>query len=232
MKNNKKVIISKDGPYLVSGNLSLGKDIAIAGDEGEPEEWQPGEQYPQQEKYSLCRCGQSKNMPYCDSAHKRINFDGTEIADRGQYLKRADKISGPELDLTDVEDLCSSARFCHLAGGTWNNTENSNFPEAKIAAVKSACNCPSGRLVIWDKKTGQPIEPKLEPSVGLIEDPMAKASGPIWLKGGIDLESADGQKYETRNRVTLCRCGHSNNKPFCDGKHLRARFNDGDASLK
>jgi CDGSH-type Zn-finger protein len=232
MANNKKVIIKKDGPYLVSGNLPLGKDIAVAGDEGEPEEWQAGEQYPQQEKYLLCRCGQSKNMPYCDSTHLLINFDGTETADRGEYLKRAEKISGPDLDLTDVPDLCSSARFCHLAGGTWYNTENSNFPEAKKAAIKSACNCPSGRLIVWDKKTGQPIEPELEPSIGLIEDPLAKASGPIWLKGGIELEAADGEKYETRNRVTLCRCGKSNNKPFCDGKHLRSRFNDGDESLK
>ena len=46
------------------------------------------------------------------------------------------------------------------------------------------------------------------------------------------IESADGKKYEIRNRVTLCRCGKSNNKPFCDGNHLQSRFNDGDKSLK
>lgn len=76
------------------------------------------------------------------------------------------------------------------------------------------------------------IEPEFEPSIELIEDPQEKASGPIWLKGGIELEAADGTKYETRNRVTLCRCGKSHNKPFCDGSHIRARFNDGDENLK
>lgn len=53
------------------------------------------------------------------------------------------------------------------------------------------------------------------------------ASGPIWLKGDIDLESEDGTKYEKRSRVTLCRCGKSMNKPFCDGTHIDCSFNDG-----
>ncbi len=39
MKNNKKVVISKNGPYLVSGNLPLVKEIAMVGKSGEPEEW-------------------------------------------------------------------------------------------------------------------------------------------------------------------------------------------------
>jgi len=33
--------------------------------------------------------------------------------------------------------------------------------------------------------------------------------------------SADGFVYEIRNRVTLCHCGYSGNKPFCDGSHMR-----------
>ena len=38
------------------------------------------------------------------------------------------------------------------------------------------------------------------------------------------IEGADGEAYEARNRVTLCRCGASNNKPFCDGKHVEINF--------
>jgi CDGSH-type Zn-finger protein len=87
-------------------------------------------------------------------------------------------------------------------------------------------------LVAWDKKTNKPIEPKFEPEAGLIEDTQAKVSGPIWLKGGVELEAADGSVYEPRNRVTLCRCGQSGNKPFCDGSHINCKFNDGDESLK
>jgi len=231
MKNDKKVSIIKDGPYLVSGKIPLAKELPIVGKSGELEEWKNGEKYPEQESYSLCRCGQSKNKPFCDGLHAEINFNGSETASRKEYIKQAEKISGPELDLTDVIELCSMARFCHLDGGTWDNVENSDNPKAKKSAIQSACNCPSGRLVVWDKKTKKPIETKFEPSIGLLEDPQARVSGPIWLKGGVELESADGTKYESRNRITLCRCGHSRNKPFCDGTHMNVGFNDGDASI-
>ena len=232
MTTNKKVVIVKNGPYLVSGNLPLAKEIAIVGEEGEPEKWVKGEKCPGQENYALCRCGHSQNKPYCDGAHHQAGFNGEETASRASYASQAQKIPGPDLDLTDVPNLCAGARFCHLSGGTWNNVENSDDPKAKKIAIQTACNCPSGRLVVCDKKTGKAIEPKLDPAISLIEDPQAKVSGPIWLKGGVPLESEDGRKYETRKRVTLCRCGHSQNKPFCDGSHLDAHFNDGDESLK
>jgi len=86
--------------------------------------------------------------------------------------------------------------------------------------------------VVWDKNTKKPIEHKFEKSISIIEDSQAKVSGPIWLKGGIQLESADGTFYEKRNRMTLCRCGKSKNKPFCDGSHIQSGFNDGDKILK
>ncbi|MDD2891259.1 MAG: CDGSH iron-sulfur domain-containing protein [bacterium] len=232
MGKNQKVVIVKDGPYLVFGNLILAVEIAVVGEEGYPEKWEKGKAYPEQEKYALCRCGKSKNKPYCDGTHTSIGFDGTETADRTKYLEQAEKLIGPKIDLTDAQNLCSSARFCHLSGSTWTNVENSEDPEAKEIAIKTACNCPAGRLVVWDKKTGKPIELKVKPSISLLEDPQAKVSGPIWLKGGVELESADGTKYEIRNRMTLCRCGKSDNKPFCDGSHIDCKFNDGDESLK
>ena len=40
-------------------------------------------------------------------------------------------------------------------------------------------------------------------------------------------EAVDGQWYESRDRVTLCRCGASQNKPFCDGTHADVAFKDG-----
>jgi CDGSH-type Zn-finger protein len=88
-------------------------------------------------------------------------------------------------------------------------------------------HCPSGRLTLHDKKTGKEIEDKLSPSIAVIEDPPLKCSGPLWVRGGITIESHDGKRYETRNRVTLCRCGASQNKPFCDGSHASIKFNDG-----
>ena len=77
-----KIVVSNDGPYLVSGGLPLAIEISAVGEEGEPERWVKGKQYPPQEKYALCRCGQSENHPFCDGAHARVGFDGTEQASR------------------------------------------------------------------------------------------------------------------------------------------------------
>jgi len=93
--------------------------------------------------------------------------------------------------------------------------------------IHEVVRCPSGRLVLRDKKTGKPVEPEIEPSIAIVEDPEKKRSGPIWVRGGIPVESASGSRYEARNRVTLCRCGVSENKPFCDGRHLKSKFDDG-----
>jgi iron-binding CDGSH zinc finger protein len=46
------------------------------------------------------------------------------------------------------------------------------------------------------------------------------------VRGGIQVISADGHDYEIRERQTLCRCGQSRNKPFCDGSHWYAGFRD------
>jgi CDGSH-type Zn-finger protein len=136
------------------------------------------------------------------------------------------------LRLKDAAALCSAARFCHRGGGTWELTHHSDDHKARELAIEEACDCPSGRLVEWDKNTGEIIEKEFEKSISLIEDPQNGVSGPIWVKGGVPVESSDGSTYEIRNRVTLCRCGKSQNKPFCDGSHIDEGFNDGDESLK
>ena len=42
----------------------------------------------------------------------------------------------------------------------------------------------------------------------------------------MEVVGADGKAYEVRNRMTLCRCGESSNKPFCDGTHASMKFSD------
>lgn len=227
-----KVKITRDGPYLVSGKLPLAKEIIVVDREGIPFEWQPGEKFPDKETYALCRCGESKHKPFCDGSHAEAGFDGTETASRETFLDQAERISGKDIALLDAPGFCSRARFCHQAGGIWGLVPEADDTVSRELAEKIAGQCPAGRLVIWDKKAEKPVEPAFEKSVSLVEDPDAGVSGPIWLKGGILLESADGTKYETRNRVTLCRCGQSGNKPFCDGSHIDTEFNDGDESLK
>ena len=86
--------------------------------------------------------------------------------------------------------------------------------------------CPAGRLMIKDNETGRLVEPELKKEISVLEDPAAQCSGPLFIKGGIKIEGADGRVYEIRNRVTLCRCGRSQNKPFCDGMHASAPLDD------
>ncbi|MFA4843595.1 MAG: CDGSH iron-sulfur domain-containing protein [Candidatus Margulisiibacteriota bacterium] len=215
----KKIKVTKNGPYLVSGNIPLDKALIIGDAEGAPAKWEFGKKYPAQENYSLCRCGRSKNEPFCDGAHIQANFDGTETANRKPCLEQSETTYGPDLDLTDAEPLCAIARFCHRAGDTWTLTEHSDDPKSKELAIQEACDCPSGRLIAWEKRSGKPLEPTFEPSISVVEDTVQKVSGPLWVKGGLPVEAVDGFQYEVRNRVTLCRCGKSDNKPFCDGNH-------------
>ncbi len=230
MENQKRgcmVVVSRDGPYLVSGGLPLAKEIILGDDEGNSVKWGKGEKFQAQETYALCRCGHSNSMPFCDGSHAKVGFDGTETASRDKFEKQAEVIKGPSIDLMDAPQLCASARFCHnKSGSVWEHTRNSGDPESKKIAIQQACNCPGGRLVILDKN--KPIEPKFEPSISIVEDTPANVSGPIWVKGGVPIESHDGTRYEPRNRVTLCRCGRSDNKPFCDSTHVSIRFSDGD----
>jgi CDGSH-type Zn-finger protein len=204
----------------------------VCGKDGDPLKWERVGEYPIQESYALCRCGQSKKKPYCDGTHEKIGFDGTEEADFKNFIDQADAIEGPNLTMIDAENFCATARFCHRAGGTWGLTEKSDDPKLKKIAIEEACDCPSGRLVAWDKNTEKAIEPKFEPSISLTEAPYRKISGPLWVKGNIPIESANGTTYEKRNRVTLCRCGKSRNKPFCDGTHFPTGFRDGDPSIE
>ena len=135
-------------------------------------------------------------------------------------------MKGPTMSLTDAEALCAFARFCDPHGQVWNLVNETDQAGARKLFVQEAGDCPSGRLVARDNLTGQAIEPKFEPSIGLIEDPVNSCSGPIWLRGGIPVIGSDGFEYEVRNRVTLCRCGASKNKPFCDGTHAAIGFSD------
>jgi CDGSH-type Zn-finger protein len=215
-----KIKVTKNGPYLASGGIPLsGQGICVDNDD-QCHGWKESKRYPAQESYALCRCGHSQNKPFCDGSHARVKFDGTEIASNKPYMEQAREFNGPDLKLTDVQNLCAGARFCHRAGGTWKLTQQSGNPEAKQTAIEETCDCPSGRLVAWEKN-GKVIELDFEPSIGLVEDTQAKKMGPIWVRGGIPVESAEGKPYEVRNRVTLCRCGKSSNKPFCDGSHLK-----------
>jgi len=218
-KGNLQIRVLKNGPYIVSGGVPLRKMTIQCNSQSIPVEWLIGQKLQTSQTYSLCRCGQSNKKPFCDGNHLKVNFDGSEVSDNEPFEKMAKTIDGPTLKLKDAEILCASARFCHRGGDIWQQIPKSDDPKLKQNSVRNACDCPSGRLVVVDKETGETVEPSLEKSIGLIEDPGIGVDGPIWVRGGIPIYSAEGKLYEVRNRVTLCRCGKSTNKPFCDSSH-------------
>nr|WP_320024466.1 CDGSH iron-sulfur domain-containing protein [uncultured Acetobacterium sp.] len=218
---NPKIKILKDGPYVVTGNVKLSEKIITA--KGKGYIYQEGRSLPQAKTYTLCRCGKSKNPPFCDGAHVKGDFHGEETASKESFEDRAELLIGPELDLKD-DHRCAFARFCHRNDGTaWELVRQSDDSRLKEEAIKAASECPAGRLVAVEKN-GENLEPEYQPEIEILQDPERRVSCGIFVKGGIPIQSADGTLYESRNRVVLCRCGGSVNKPFCDATHVHIRY--------
>ena len=224
-----RITVTKDGPFQVEGGVPLARQSIEPNEHGESWDWREGEHFDTTQNYRLCRCGGSKNKPFCDDSHLTNGFDGTEAAEHTPYLEQAEVYAGPALTLTDAEAFCSYARFCDARGAIWKLVREGD-PEAVGLTLRQGEHCPSGRLVVWRERTedgvADPNEPDLEPSIGVVEDVKIGVSSGLWVRGGIPVYSADGTPYEVRNRMMLCRCGASENKPFCDGSHASIGFKD------
>lgn len=215
--------ILKNGPYLVTGGVPLEEKVIVPVGDGYV--YKDGRPLPQRETYSLCRCGQTKTPPFCDGAHLSCGFDGEETACRSGYAQRATKLEGATLDLLD-DGRCAFARFCHRdSGDAWELAEGSNTEFLRSEAILAANECPAGRLAALEKD-GTVHEPVYAPGIEVLQDPEENVSAGLFVKGGIPIESADGSIYEVRNRVVLCRCGLSHNKPFCDAAHVTEEYSD------
>src|ERR1700751_736880 len=99
------VVVSRNGPYLITGGVPLSRQTIVADGEGGSQEWKAGETFPPRDSYALCRCGHSNTKPFCDGTHNKIGFDGTETASRQPYRQQAKLSEGPVLSLTDAESL-------------------------------------------------------------------------------------------------------------------------------
>lgn len=222
------ITVIADGPILVYGKAPLTQECIMPNTEGNSWEFKQGDNYPMNdEPTALCRCGASKNKPYCDGSHVHARWDPRLTAGNRPLLEDADEFDGPALVLTDNESFCVFARFCDAKGRVWNLVGQSGDKEKRDLTIREANMCPGGRLSAWDKETEKPFEPEYASSLGLIEDPAIKVSGGLWVRGGIPVQREDGITYEIRNRVVLCRCGMSSNKPFCNGAHASVKFDDG-----
>ena len=142
-----KIVVSRDGPYIVSGGVPLVLQKIVLNEEGYSWDWSEERRFETGASYKLCRCGRSENKPFCDDSHLRAGFDGTETASRQPFSARAKVYEGPGLELADATAFCASARFCH-PGGKIRTLVMQADPAARELAVREAAHCPSGRLVL------------------------------------------------------------------------------------
>jgi CDGSH-type Zn-finger protein len=170
---------------------------------------------------ALCRCGASKNKPFCDGTHSTIAFRDRNVADPGQDKRKS--YVGKRVTILDNRALCSHAAFCtdELKSVFRQHDEPWIAPDGAeveriIATVRK---CPSGALSY--AIGGVEAEAPERPPMVTVTD-----SGPYAVTGGIELMGVKFGEGASREHYTLCRCGASKNKPFCDGSHWDAGFRD------
>ena len=220
-----KIQIQPNGPYLVHGDTPLVRKQQVTSEHGEPMTWQKTEELETKETYALCRCGESNNKPFCDGTHVKTEFDGTETAATDKYEDRKivhDNSTG--IVIKRDYSVCAESGFC---GDRLANIEklaeltDDSIVRAKVMAMIE--RCPSGSYTYALTEDAEDIESDLPRQIAVTTEMTSEGpiAGPLWVTGEILVERADGQPMEVRNRVTLCRCGKSSNKPFCDGSHCK-----------
>ena len=169
----------------------------------------------------LCRCGASLNKPFCDGNHKYAGFTDDISPDRSE-----DKVTsyvGKEITIHNNVMLCSVAGYCHkelesvfnVARDPWIEPDQGNLEDIKALIEK----CPSGALSYSIKGQAQPVADR-EPAITI------EKNGPLRITGGIELKDTNRGQGAPHEHYTLCRCGASKNKPFCDGTHTKICFDD------
>ena len=174
---------------------------------------------------ALCRCGQSANKPFCDGSHNAAEFSD---AKSGKTLRNAavdysGEVNGQTVTISYTPVLCTHAAQCQARASAvfnpkekpWIQPENGNLTE--ILDVISAC--PSGALRV---SLGE-ADPK-HMTNGDVSITVEK-NGPYHVTN-IALDAEFNGVGASRAKYSLCRCGLSNNKPFCDGSHHDAKWTD------
>ncbi len=219
----KKIEVQCEGSYKVEGNIPLVRKIQVVSEYGEPLTWQKEGNIRITPRYTLCSCGHSGDKPFCDNTHFTVDFDNTETADTRPTAECQITYPGGTRIVVKYDDsLCMESGFCCTREKCIDElvtlTAETQIRSEVIAMVE---RCPSGALT-YSIEPGQPdIEPDYPEQIAVTTEITSDGPipGPLWVTGNIPVVRCDGQNFETRNRVTLCRCGHSKNKPLCDGSH-------------
>lgn len=163
-----------NGPIMLHGVTDIVQQFIMPDHNGTSTAYQEGNTYTAKDPVALCRCGMSKNKPFCDGSHKKIDpseIDLTETATFQPELNSSEMIQGPERSLSDDEKFCAFARFCDAGQRIWNEVQLEG-EKAKALTLQIAHHCPGGRLIVWDNATQKPIETYEDATANLIEDVM------------------------------------------------------------
>lgn len=214
------------GPYEVSGAVPLVRRRKVVSDHGEPITWETTVRLAGDEVVYLCRCGGSADKPFCDDTHDTNGFAqsrGAQTAPTGGYDDRARVMDGAGVVVRDDRSLCVHAGFCtNKVTNVWKVARGAGAGDivARTAMVAAIEHCPSGALTMRLTQDGPDLEPPLAAQIAVMDD------GPLLVTGRIAITRSDGSTDQVRNRVALCRCGASANKPYCDGSHASVGFTD------
>ena len=196
-----------NGPYLVR-NLEHLKD------------WR-GNRMDAKSVMALCRCGGSANKPFCDGTHQKNGFSGAMLAGRDSDQRRSYQAKG--ITIHDNRSICAHAGHCTDGLASVFKVKSEPWIDASGAAVEAIVEtirrCPSGALsYTLDGNQGE--DQQQEPSITVTKD------GPYAVAGAAQLLDQSWAQGASTEHYTLCRCGASKNKPFCDGAHWSIGFKD------
>lgn len=212
------ITAAPNGPLVVTGGVGLYRRRAVQSEHGEPLAWETTERIEAGDRYSLCRCGDSGRKPFCDGTHAKVGFEADDVAS-GSYDDRSNELGGTGITVRDDRSLCVHAGFCGTrVTNVWKQIPDTDESTVRAQVISMVEKCPSGALTY--RFDGGDVEPLLAEAIAVTDD------GPLWVTGDITVTASGGGPLETRNRVTLCRCGASANKPLCDGTHKSVGFAD------
>ena len=230
-KEKPKIMPLPNGPYYLLNDMKPKIVENLQNSKSEPLSTVSG--------VALCRCGASNNKPFCDGTHATIGFSsenkGTEKDAGGEEKNKVIKdkrkdYAGKKIAVHDNRRICSHAAECvnnlpsvfRLNARPWIDPEGANVEEI----INTISKCPSGALSYSIDDIEHRDQNERAPMVTVSKD------GPYLITGGIELIGGDANNTiqfgdgASKEHYTLCRCGASNNKPFCDGMHKVINFED------
>lgn len=210
---NIKIVATENGPFKIDGTVTIknSSDKYIAN----------------REETYLCRCGGSSDKPFCDGTHRTNGFSGDKNPDHPHSVTKA--YVGKHITIYDNRSVCSHRGYCtQELPSVFTETEAGINPDGDtVEKIIAQCDkCPSGALsyALPNELRNKGIQED-ETTIKLAERHY-EFHGPYDVKGHFKIKGQVEMAPEAETKTTLCRCGHSKNKPYCSGEHYYVQFED------